>query len=428
MKTPFGKKIALLLVLTLVTASMVAPITSSATSVLRPVNGRILSTNLTGDNVNWVEIADYGNYSLIIRSSYLNWYPQPNKLNDPLWQYVPFSAGTTSYAASSLYTRINNWFNGTAPGQYADNLSPSARLRQFTMENNAKLVPGTASTKAGQSNGFSLPFNKQRGTGNDIAFVLSFSEASNFISTHNFERGRVPTTGISNSIAIANANKIKIPPVRPPYEASGIWLRSPGDIAGTVGVISQELNYRARAFQEFVPYSYYELGYMYPALWVDKDIFKATVKVNYYKDSIDTLNLLGSIELAAAEIGSSITGVDLEAYHPGIAYETFGKQSGATIVSANESLNIVNVLYTKKAEQTIVIEHWLQKDFGINEPYINIDTDTIQRNIGSEIKRSDFALEDYKITHTLLKANDIIIVEEGLTTIKLEYMKLPVSD
>jgi len=278
MKTPLGKKITFLLILSLLTASLVAPITTLATSVPTPVDGRILPPNLTGDTVNWVEIAQYDNYSLIVRSSYLNWYPQPNKYNDPMWQYVPYSGGTTSYAASSLYTRINSWFNGTNPSQYADNLKHDARIRQYSMENNAKLVPGTASTKAGLTNGFSTPSYKQRGTGNDVAFVLSFSESANFISSHSFVRGRMPTTDVSSTIAVANYQKIKIPPVQAPYHASGAWLRSPGDITGTVGAISQELNYRGRAFQQYIPYSQFERAYMYPALWVDKGIFEVKVK------------------------------------------------------------------------------------------------------------------------------------------------------
>jgi len=144
-------------------------------------------------------------------------------------------------------------------------------------------MPGTAGTQAGLSNGFSTPTAVQSGTGNDIAFALSYSEAVRFISSHNYVRGRNPATQVSNNIADANWSKINVP--YPDFStgvlANGAWLRSPGDIEGTIGAISFEvvsttgaILYRGRAWQMYQNWTNREHGYLYPALWVDQAIFE----------------------------------------------------------------------------------------------------------------------------------------------------------
>ena len=270
------------MLLFLSTLAMLPPQAAYAISASDAVNGRILPPAKSGDNVNWIEIARSGDKSLILRSSYLNWYPQPNTYNVPLWQYMPFSDGHTNYLQSMVYSRVNNWFNGLAAST-GDNLPANARLRQFTYENNAKSVLGTATTTAGLTNGFSSPSSVKRGTGNDIAFVLSFSEAVSFMASYSFIRGRNPATAPTGAIAQANSDKLNIPPIQTGYVSSGMWLRSVGDITGTMGVVVNEGGYRLRAFQHYVTYDMQQRAYMYPALWVDSAIFlDPTFNVTYY--------------------------------------------------------------------------------------------------------------------------------------------------
>ena len=249
------------------------------------VDGRILTSDQTGDKVNWVEIARSGNYSLIVRSSYLNVNAAIGHYNDPDWQHIIWNDNdvSTNYPGSLVYQRINAWFNSTAVAA-GDNLPSGARLRNFTMENTARSNLGTASTSAGLSNGFSSPTTKQRGIGNDIAFALSFSEAANFISKFNFIGDRNPTTQESNAIAKANCEKIKIPdPTNMGGQnARGAWLRSSGDVSGTIGSLSVENDYKGIAFHMYEDLNERnEYGYLYPALWVDQAIFEPVAPTQY---------------------------------------------------------------------------------------------------------------------------------------------------
>jgi len=158
------------------------------------------------------------------------------------------------------------------------------------MQNTALTTPGTASTQAGLTDGFSAPTNVQNGTGNDIAFALSFSEAVSFVSSHSFIRGRNPATQANGSIAAANWSKMSVP--FPDFSdgilAYGAWLRSPGDVTNTIGAVSFEVRpagdvlYRGRAFQIHQPWGQNERGFIYPALWVDQAIFQPdTITITY---------------------------------------------------------------------------------------------------------------------------------------------------
>ena len=153
---------------------------ASAAVTPKAVTGRILTPAESGDSVNWIEIAQSGKYSLIVRSNYLNWYDFSGYYGNVSWQTILFGTNTT-YTTSNVYAKINAWFSGTN-SKYGDNLGANARLRKFTVENNAKTVPGTASDTEGVTNGFSNPTDTKRATGKDIAFALSFSEVVNFVS------------------------------------------------------------------------------------------------------------------------------------------------------------------------------------------------------------------------------------------------------
>ncbi|MCL1974847.1 MAG: hypothetical protein FWG61_01635, partial [Firmicutes bacterium] len=220
--------------------------------------GRELVTSKTGDTANWLEIARYGDYSLIIRKDFIN--VLPNHKGEMTWQTLSFGK-TNDYQKSRVRDAINDWFNGRSTG---DNLVANARLRSFTVSNNAYSVLGTGSSDTGGlSNGFSKPTGNKIGDGNDITFLLSFTEAANFIST---EYASSFTGGVylaSNASAVKNFGKLTA------QEAgSGIWLRTPG----TNDLSASSLQHVFGRVYQFLLESLQ--GLAYPALWVHQDIFE----------------------------------------------------------------------------------------------------------------------------------------------------------
>jgi len=224
-------------------------------------DGGTLDSSKTGDSEDWFEIARNGDYSLIIRSKFINIYD--GHYNDPVWQNTDY--GTTNiYRDSKVRRSINAWWNGNAPG-IADKLSENARLRQFTMQNNAVNILGTGNSESGGlENGFSKPSHTSIPSGSeDVAFALSFTEAANFISK-TYSTDGSGGSAYSNSIAVKNFEKLIIPADKP----YGFWLRSPGSSSSTAGAVENA----GRAFQ-FHLSSTSEQGLVYPALWVKTAIF-----------------------------------------------------------------------------------------------------------------------------------------------------------
>jgi len=272
------KKNRTILSLILITALLMMvfmPIQKSAAAPIANtpsvVNGRVLPANMTGDTSDWIEIAQNGDYSLIVRKNFINWYSQPSKYGNPDWQYVSFGA-TNAYASSNVRTIINNWFNNRACTT-ADNLPANARLRSYTISNNAINVLGTScNPSASLTDGYSKPTTSKANTGNDVAFALSYGEAANFCSKIYFMRGNIANLPSSPN-AISNFNKINFP-IGYPY---GMWLRSPGDISYTAAAMNNNFSTTVpgRVFQfQLNSGTYGEWGLIYPALWVDSTIFE----------------------------------------------------------------------------------------------------------------------------------------------------------
>ena len=227
------------------------------------IDGSILPPAVTGDTADWIEIARYGKYILIVRSKYINIYVNGHH-NEPNWQYIPYGS-TNAYKSSNVRQYINSWFSGPVKGT-ADKLADNARLRQFTMQNNAVNVLGTGSSNSGGLlNGFSKPTDIQIPSGSDdIAFALSFTEVANFISKM-YSTDGAGDYADSNSTAVKNYNKIEIP-----AGIYGMWLRSPGSSSYTAGELSST---NGTAFQfHLSPDKIKEYGLVYPALWVDSEI------------------------------------------------------------------------------------------------------------------------------------------------------------
>ena len=228
------------------------------TNEIEVVDGRILDAETVGDVSDWIEIARYNGYSLIVREHFLNIYP--NGYNDnPSWQHTPFGS-TNVYNSSKVRTEINNWFQGINTGD-ADNLADDAALRNFTVKNTALSAIGSGPSPEGINDGFSKPIEKLDSTGLDVAFALSYGEAVNYISEIYTWGG--DHEGTSPQVAQDNFGKIEIP------QAFFSWLRSPGNSSGT----ASSLEFFGRVFQSPIDNTGSENGLVYPALWVDSKIF-----------------------------------------------------------------------------------------------------------------------------------------------------------
>ena len=238
-----------------------------ASGALTGVDGRILTTEQTGDSSDWVEIARYNGSSLIVRANYIKLSGYRNY--DPDWQYTSFGTDM-KYQNSFVRNKINHWFSGVPDyANWEDVLPPGARLREYTLQHNALSKLGTCNTITAMTDGLSEPTKYKVGIGNDIAFALSYSESANYLSSIHFQRNNNLADQPSNAIAIANVQKVNIPGAY----VSGMWLRSPGDCANTVGALDNEGFGRFRVFQFYITSSASQKGYIYPALWVDSAIF-----------------------------------------------------------------------------------------------------------------------------------------------------------
>jgi hypothetical protein len=228
-----------------------------------PIYGRILPIEKSGDSVPWVEIAQNGDYSLIIRQTYINVAPQFNARNLPQYQHIKYGSGSL-YQGSAVRESINAWFGGTVTND-ADKLPDTARLRSFTVRNNAEEMTGSgAKNLNGVTDSISKPIDQYADAGLDIAFALSYAEAANFISKgYSYNGG----SGDSKPVAVSNMSKITIPDGELDYAA--IWLRSPGSVDNAAATLSAS----GRVYQSFINGTAGESAFVQPAVWVDSKIF-----------------------------------------------------------------------------------------------------------------------------------------------------------
>jgi len=221
-----------------------------------PAGPRVLPPVKTDDTVNWLEIAKNGSYSLIVRTDNIG---------------KTIYGSTYIYNDSNVRTKINDWFKST--------LSPTARLRNFTVKNDALTVTGTSNNTASMTNGFSTPTDTYVSTGNDVAFALSWSEAANFLSKTHRMRG-MSTERQPSSDSAQKAYEVFNNTAYDAYGNKGItrnsgrncmWLRSRAEtISGIQYAGALDDPDFGDAFQFEVTYAN---GYVFPALWVHQSIW-----------------------------------------------------------------------------------------------------------------------------------------------------------
>jgi len=308
------------------------------------VTGRVLKAEQTGDYSDWIELAQNGDYSLIVRR-------------------YPISFGNLSYGATSNYQKsnvrdsINRWFNNVSrPG--SDNLPHDARLRDYTVISNAYHVLGSSCQYYSLLDGYSKPTSHKAWIGDDVAFALSYGESANFLSIMHFQRGVNIANVNSNWHAVSNYKKVFIPS----GYLMGMWLRSPGDCNGTAAFLgnADSEHVPGRTFQSFLNDSVCR-GLAYPALWVDQGIFGPVVttgSVNVYHVDAAT-----GAEIYPRENYQVNAGY----YGPYVPKNIGGYQTGRTapysdaasgFISAGEVKNIT-YLYdaVKTSSATIIVMH-----------------------------------------------------------------------
>ena len=238
------------------------PVQSAAAATHVAVDGRTLSAIKAGDNSDWIEIAKYGDYSLIIRQT-----PITSKLTYFHDQHK--NLADNKYVFSVIRKTINNWYNNT--------LSQTARLRNFAVGNDIDPVKMWNTGTVGVFNGpKSTPNGIAKPKGEEVAFALSFAEAAQFCGTQ-----YVTTTAsviACPAIAIKNFNKL-LPKGNGSTDPNpAYWLRSDGIGSSTIaaGCVaytggSPYDNTKGRVHQHTVIGHY---GHYRPAMWVGSGIFE----------------------------------------------------------------------------------------------------------------------------------------------------------
>ena len=262
--------IALSIVISLAPSGFIgpgAPSAAYAADAPVPVDGRILPMARTGDSSDWIEIAQYSGYSLIIRRK---------PINNSLDQYN--TSLVNSYSASLCRKEINNWYNKT--------LSATAKLRDFAVTSTAMSQLGTYGSIP--VDGISMPLGGQSKTGDDIAFALSNCEAIFYCSTQYIDQWTPAKVIPSSTIAYNNYHKLQPSFTTKDMTPAAYWLRSPGAVYYAAGCVA----YTGGAPLPYYPYSYEQAcgraashtvigtyGYYRPAIWVGSGIFEEQGKV-----------------------------------------------------------------------------------------------------------------------------------------------------
>ncbi|MCL2291456.1 MAG: InlB B-repeat-containing protein, partial [Candidatus Bathyarchaeota archaeon] len=264
------KNTILSITLTIFLLISIFPMIQLTTAATSAVNGRTLTTAITDDTSEWIEIAKNGDYSLILRK-------------DVLTQTSAFTTvSDTRYSNSLVRPIVNTWFTSTLPA--------NARLRSFTVEHNALTSLGSWLVTG---DGVSTPTGKQNGNGQDVAFLLSFAEAALFCSTQ-YASGTGNSYTQSSSTATANFNKLTSLGNGQP--SSHCWLRSPGN-TGTSGQISTVGygGFNTAGDQHGAVNSYQgssNVIHIRPALWVNSTIF-ATIGVTFNANAPGDSSVVG---------------------------------------------------------------------------------------------------------------------------------------
>jgi len=152
----------------------------------RTVEGDILPGRLVGDpSSDWLEVAQNGGYSLIVRMK--------------VTECTPFRAGVndSNYAASTLRNKMNEF--------YATGLTNDT-LKNYAAKSNAlSRIEAIGAMVAADNKGFSVPSDDPiTESDTDIMFAMSASESAQYCSLQHYKNTNVNGNVASNSTAQSN--------------------------------------------------------------------------------------------------------------------------------------------------------------------------------------------------------------------------------
>jgi hypothetical protein len=205
-----------------------------------------------------------------VRTQYINIYLADGRYGNPDYQYTDYGQ-SGFWPQSKPREQINVWFAGIN-SQYADNLPPLARMREFTVKTDARTQTGRGTEqRLGRTDSFSKPLGICDPVGPDVAFALSFSEASHFISKTSALNDNIEEA--SATAAVVNFEKLDMPYGDVRYDK--MWLRSPGYSSTQASVLFNT----GKVFQANVNGGDTGFALVYPACWVNSAIFDTCLPV-----------------------------------------------------------------------------------------------------------------------------------------------------
>jgi uncharacterized repeat protein (TIGR01451 family) len=309
--------LALALVILMAMGMLTIPQAAMAANT-EAVDGRILAAGTAGDSSDWIEIARNGRHSLIVRKNVL-----------PLgWVNYPTYGTNGNYQVSNARNVVNNWFNNA--------LGAAAGLRDFTVTSDVYQNLGYFAVPL---SGISAPTRTLAGTGDDVAFLLSFGEAAQFCSL-TYAAGGADLTP-SSAVAKKNYGKLAQLPTSP-VQRDCWWLRTPGvnsSAASFVGTYDSSM-IGAVWSSPATSSSNSSYNYIRPALWVESGIFDvATPKAggvkNAYVNGSHTAQNGSASNYKAVDPDDTITyelKFDKTNYSSADAFSLEGRRPNAVIV------------------------------------------------------------------------------------------------
>jgi len=320
---------AIALVATLLVSAFMQIQVGFASGSVIGVNGQTLSASKAGDTSDWIEIARSGDYSLILRKENL-----PNSR-------IPFATNYVSYQSSDARGFVNNWFK--------NGLSSNARLRDFTVKNDALTNLGSFGSTG---SGISKPSPTLARTGDDVAFLLSFAEASLYCS----KQYATSTTNFVNSPGVAQSNYNKL--IVPYGQQNDFWwLRSPGATGTTTSSFGSHSCVFTDTYMARLVYQSSTIGgypFIRPALWVHSSIFSNanTDYVVQYCLAGTTQKLVSDKVVTGKPLGASVTetAITIPGY-TAVAPTTLTKTLGA-------SGNVFTFYYTADCAPVQYVVHY----------------------------------------------------------------------
>jgi hypothetical protein len=248
---------------------------STTPDVFTPVPAVMITD--TGDTDLWWKIAEYGDYSLLIRGGPITYNSQKTFRYD--YGNTPLS---TNYAFTdhSVYIRtvLNAWYNGYTQ------LPANAKLRKFAVTNNAVTQLGVFDDPAitnGQltMKGISSPLGVDAPTGEDVIFPLSWEETILCVSTVWYPQGNNAQDSVDCKPPAPNNYATAI---KGPLESGGtsvdsnlhrFWLRTPYNsyAAGALSTVQNGAVLALMAFQNGAMAG--NPATLFPAIWVKNSYF-----------------------------------------------------------------------------------------------------------------------------------------------------------